>query len=1497
MPCDPELAIQSSSTPVSCVSSQGNDDDGVLEILVDGGIGPYQYNLNNGDSNTNGIFNNLTAGTYSVEVIDEGAMPECSTTLSGIMVDEPNAIELNVDDFMLSCFGDNNGELEAIVDGGTGNYAYEWQGGVTTPINSNLSAGDYTVTVSDENDCEVSSEGTVNQPEELACTTSANNNTNCTNPNGSIEVIIMGGVSPFEIDWNGNNNGPQSVTGNTYNITGLSSGNYNISITDDNNCQGACNEIVEENISGPEITNIQVIQPTQCGAEGNFNIAFQATGNVTLSWTGPNGTSSQIPYMGSSPFTTSVGYPAGTYIWTITDNTNCSQTFQSVDIIDPSVPNISVGGPQQVCRTQTIQLSGTPVGGTWTSTSQNISINSNGVVTGNLAGSGVVNYQYTDPTTQCTNNAQYNIMVNELPAIPIASHVSDICEPHNGSPSIPTLSVGEVPGATAYVWRLSGNVVQNSSSPRYTPGNVTIGLNQFTVVAQNANGCTSGVTTVSFDVNSRPELPTINTPSSICLGETATITAVNNQSGNQIQWYNSQSGTNILHTGNVYEPTPSQPGALTYYVGSINTITNCVSKGRTPVTLQVNSRPAPSIISTINNQVDNIICPGQQTARLSLNNNYPDILWNNNQSSNSINVNTAATYSVTVINADGCQSTQEITIDAHNLPSLNLSANEPCVGQETLIINPGASGGQPGYAIVYDGPNGQSNGTIPNADINTEGEWDVSMTDANGCTAEESIMISTKPLPPVGFEFIYSPSTPIAERVPNSNLFIDLRVNSNIQNSYTYRYTFSPQVKVDNQLQSQIIVSNPSEDLQFMFPDAGDYEIELHTLDNSSGCSNIFFWSGQVVNFKNCVVLNRSPKLDTFCISRSFDIGFEFRPSQGIGIDPNSGMWTINGSEPAQSNLFQEIDTLTFSSGIVSANMTIETPGLYEIQFCATEDTGNCQECGSVEILVIEPLNFEDSMVELYVDDEIYLGDPICNFSTTELRFNNINFSDDIEVGLSVNGVQLAAQKVNSGIVREIKLPVGENNIISITRVEYLSIESCGDEIDLPSFIVDVTNCFDPGNIVINNELSNIKLCDTDSIEIKLEDPLEVESVLNFIVLSEDAGSTEDHIGPNAKKISSGYIGAIEDFILDYDIDVNKQYFLKGISVIGDTITDNFTLETNSFYEGTFNFKIYGSPNINSADIVTNDRHELQNLCQYDENIPIHYNLNLYDELSGVKINDLAWSSNDETTFVSPLKTSVGYSELDIATTTHNYISSLSYEYIDHSCYDTIESLLIFDKGIAPNITDATIIWWPGNILAVRDLDPMNPPECYQWGYYADPNDESSLEVETEVSLLENINEASIGIYKYSQEPEFAYVMGSAGQILGDVLLNQSDAIFFVDVYTGDCSSDGCFNRIYLDRTTVPDIDFRQGEFLNKFSLYPNPATDNVTLSMEGFQLGEYLYSISDMTGRVVMRDKVQKYSYVSTSNIELDSLSKGTYYIHVVGEQNARIVKKLIVL
>lgn len=231
---DPEaLSVTISATPPSCAEGPGSD-DGTLEAAMSGGVPPYLGAWADPatlDVIASGLVaNGLSAGAYGFGVMD---LAGC-TLDTVILLEAPDALSLAVSATAPTCFGDNDGEAEAMVSGGTPGYTVSWTGSVPLTLGlalSDLGPGGYQATVTDDNGCMADTAFTLVEPEALGLNITATP-VGCTGTDGRLDADVTGGTPDYALTWTG----PSGPAGNADTLVGVPPGAYTLDVVDANGC-------------------------------------------------------------------------------------------------------------------------------------------------------------------------------------------------------------------------------------------------------------------------------------------------------------------------------------------------------------------------------------------------------------------------------------------------------------------------------------------------------------------------------------------------------------------------------------------------------------------------------------------------------------------------------------------------------------------------------------------------------------------------------------------------------------------------------------------------------------------------------------------------------------------------------------------------------------------------------------------------------------------------------------------------------------------------------------------------------------------------------------------------------------------------------------------------------------------------------------------------------------------------------------------------------------
>ncbi|CAN5402667.1 hypothetical protein BH11BAC2_BH11BAC2_06610 [soil metagenome] len=218
-PTSPLLGILNLQ-PVLC----HNDSSGAIDLQMSGGTAPYTFTWSNGQVTED--LDSLAAGIYTVQVTDTNG---CVYTISDTIIQPDSALIATLTHTDVYCLGDSSGSVQVAVSGGTPGYTYLWNTTDTAQNIGNLSAGTYSVTISDAYSCTLTLTDTVFSTGTPIVLNPVVNSPKCLESIfGNITLSPSGGVSPYTYLWN---------TADTLSlIDSLLAGTYSVAVTDSNGC-------------------------------------------------------------------------------------------------------------------------------------------------------------------------------------------------------------------------------------------------------------------------------------------------------------------------------------------------------------------------------------------------------------------------------------------------------------------------------------------------------------------------------------------------------------------------------------------------------------------------------------------------------------------------------------------------------------------------------------------------------------------------------------------------------------------------------------------------------------------------------------------------------------------------------------------------------------------------------------------------------------------------------------------------------------------------------------------------------------------------------------------------------------------------------------------------------------------------------------------------------------------------------------------------------------
>jgi gliding motility-associated-like protein len=291
--------------------------NGTATVKVFNGTPPYSYQWSDGPLLSDSVRTGMHPFSYIVTVTDASS----KTAQASVSINSPlTALVIVLDPENLKCNGDNSGVIDLTVTGGSNPYSYSWSNGYTGEDLVNVPADVYSVTVTDASNCFAQDTKTISEPAEIGLSAAVTKALNCYgDANAIATATATGGTPPNSFSYLWNDPGAQI----TPVATGLSAGNYTVTVTDSNNCS--------------KTTPVQVLQPEELKRSNLVIVAPSCpgseNGSIVPTYTG--GTGSGYEYVWSNNVFTRINtdLPAGQYILTMNDANNCfvSDTFNLAD--------------------------------------------------------------------------------------------------------------------------------------------------------------------------------------------------------------------------------------------------------------------------------------------------------------------------------------------------------------------------------------------------------------------------------------------------------------------------------------------------------------------------------------------------------------------------------------------------------------------------------------------------------------------------------------------------------------------------------------------------------------------------------------------------------------------------------------------------------------------------------------------------------------------------------------------------------------------------------------------------------------------------------------------------------------------------------------------------------------------------------------------------------------------------------------------------------------
>lgn len=665
-----------------------NNHDGAANMSNTGGAGPYTYLWSSGSTAQDLM--SVTAGSYTLTVTDANG---CFTSQTITINNTPgNLTHVNTIITNEVC-GNGLGNINDVVSGGTTPYHYIWNTGAITQDLSNVYAGNYFCTVSDNVGCSFTINPIVANTTTGLGATNIVTNEFCTNGQGSINLTITGGVSPFTYLW--------SNATITEDISNLSAGTYSCTITDNSGCKFHTGNILVNNNSGTLDVTSTLVNEVCNNDLGSIDLTV--TGGVT-----------PITYLWSNAATTQdiSNLTAATYTVTVTDFNGCKE-IKSI-VISNNPGTLTVATPvitNESCNNNQGSINLTVSGVTGIAHF----IWSNAAITEDISNLNEGIYACTVTDDGSCMIVLTNLIVGNNSGTLSLTSIFTSNEMCNNNAGLINVSIQGGVAPINYIWS-NGSITQDLS-----------GLNEgnYTCTISDANGCT--VESHATILNSSG---TLNVSNSIITDE-----ACNNNSGAinltvqggtipyTYAWSNGATTQDIVnvHAGNFLCQIADNSGCISTYSGTVNNIGSNFVITNSVIEDEICGNSAGSI---------NIDISGGA---------LPYVFnWSNSSITEDLTNLHGGTYTVTVTDIHSCSATGLYVVDNTTMSLAILSldvTNENC-GNGMGVIDLTYSGGYEPVSTHW------SNGSTDEDPENlSAGTYIVTVTDNYGCILNSSATV------------------------------------------------------------------------------------------------------------------------------------------------------------------------------------------------------------------------------------------------------------------------------------------------------------------------------------------------------------------------------------------------------------------------------------------------------------------------------------------------------------------------------------------------------------------------------------------------------------------------------------------------------------------------------------------------------------------------------------------------------------------------------------
>lgn len=640
----------------------------------------YLYLLNSActtvTSDDNGCGINASVINYGIcqpgiyYIVVDGATALAQGTFTLTVSENPTLVPTaNAGPDRTICSGQSTAIGDLIpVSGGLGPYSYSWTPTtnlsnplIANPIASPTATTTYTLQVTDSRGCVDTDAMTVTVSSGPTPSLGVNQTVCPSSP-----VTLNAGAGYAQYFWSTGQSAVQTI-----NVT--NPGSYSVTVFDVAGCIGRDTVVINNFV--PSVVNLG---PDRSICSGSSTALNSPAGMTSYTWS-----------TGTTGVNTIIVSAAGTYSVIVVDPNGCTVRDTVVIGVDP-LPVVNLGANFDICTaTQTTLNAGTGfVNYAWSNGATSSTVN---------VGAGTYSVTVTD-INGCQNSDAITIGTFTPPAVNLGANY-DFCQGTTTTLTGPN-------GLSSYQWN-TGATTQ-SISPTF-PG-------VYSLTVTDGNGC-EGIDTINLGWYFAP-LVNLGPDINVCTGGPGVTVSATAGFANYL-WSTGATTQSINVTaGGTYSVIASDANGCQAFDTILATLVPAVS------------------ISLAN--LD--LCPGEP-ALLDAGAGFVSYLWSNGSISQFIQPTTAGTYSVSVTDANGCDGTASATLNFFAAPTVSAgpAIQDFCLG-DTLLLT--ASGAFPSYTW--------SNGSLgAMLNVTAAGDYSVTVSDANGCEASDTVTVNAFPVPTV----------------------------------------------------------------------------------------------------------------------------------------------------------------------------------------------------------------------------------------------------------------------------------------------------------------------------------------------------------------------------------------------------------------------------------------------------------------------------------------------------------------------------------------------------------------------------------------------------------------------------------------------------------------------------------------------------------------------------------------------------------------------------